>query len=283
MNTSNSRFIVDSHLHIWAENSVHRPWPNPLTANPHKPHGVNKDDLLRAMDGAGVHRAILIPPSWEGHYNDLALTAAQAHPTRFAVMGRLNPEDPASRGKLAHWREQAGMLGVRFIFHSKRFQSLLMNGSFDWVWAEAEAATAPITLMVPGLSAAPELIRRIAMRHPQLRLSLDHINLPPDNKLTMADRLTDILPLAVYPNLAVKVSATPALSREMYPFRDLHEPLRKIFDAFGPQRMFWGTDLTRLSASYSEAVTMFTEHIDWLKGEDLDWVMGKGVCEWLQW
>src|SRR5690606_1028354 len=59
--------------------------------------------------------------------------------------------------------------------------------------------------------------------------------------------------------------------------------LRKIFDAFGPQRMFWGTDLTRLSASYSEAVTMFTEHIDWLKGEDLDWVMGKGVCEWLQW
>src|SRR5690606_38109109 len=74
---------------------------------------------------------------------------------------------------------------------------LLMNGSFDWVWAEAEAATAPITLMVPGLSAAPELIRRIAMWHPQLRLSLDHINLPPDNKLTMADRLTDILPLAV--------------------------------------------------------------------------------------
>jgi hypothetical protein len=28
---------------------------------------------------------------------------------------------------------------------------------------------------------------------------------------------------------------------------------------------------------------MFTEQMPWLKGQDLEWVMGRGVCEWLNW
>ena len=40
------------------------------------------------MAAAGVDRAVIVPPSWEGDRNDLALAAAQAHPDKFAVMGR---------------------------------------------------------------------------------------------------------------------------------------------------------------------------------------------------
>lgn len=277
------RLIVDSHLHLWADDSDHRPWPKSLSSRPHKSHGVDKNDLLHAMDAAGVDRAILIPPSWEGHYNDLALAAAGAHPDRFAVMGRLSLEDPASRSRLLHWRRQPGMLGVRFIFHSPRYQALLVEGAFDWVWAEAEAASVPITVMMPGLATAAGIIERILIRHPGLKLSLDHINLPPASHSSVTERIKKILRLSMYPNLAIKVSAMPALSQGAYPFADMQEPLKKIFDAYGPKRMFWGTDLTRLSVTYDEAMGMFTEHIDWLKGDDLDWVMGKAVCEWLGW
>jgi L-fuconolactonase len=28
---------------------------------------------------------------------------------------------------------------------------------------------------------------------------------------------------------------------------------------------------------------MFTEEMPWLKGQDLDWVMGRGICEWIGW
>ena len=28
---------------------------------------------------------------------------------------------------------------------------------------------------------------------------------------------------------------------------------------------------------------MFTEEMPWLKGDDLEWVMGRGVSEWLGW
>ena len=70
---------------------------------------------------------------------------------------------------------------------------------------------------------------------------------------------------------------------DKYPFRNLHPYIRQAFDAFGPKRTFWGTDLSRLPCTYQQGVTLFTEELPWLKGQDLEWVMGRGVCEWLGW
>jgi hypothetical protein len=47
--------------------------------------------------------------------------------------------------------------------------------------------------------------------------------------------------------------------------------------------IFWGTDLTRMPCTYYECITLFTEHLPWLQGEDLEWVMGRGICAWLDW
>ena len=49
------------------------------------------------MKIAGVDRVILVPPSWDGYRNDYALEAAQKYPDRFAVMGKVPLNDPASK------------------------------------------------------------------------------------------------------------------------------------------------------------------------------------------
>ncbi|HEV8438029.1 MAG TPA: hypothetical protein VGT40_08045 [Methylomirabilota bacterium] len=36
-------------------------------------------------------------------------------------------------------------------------------------------------------------------------------------------------------------------------------------------------------SSWRECITLFTEEPVWLKGENLEWVMRRGVCEWLDW
>jgi hypothetical protein len=59
--------------------------------------------------------------------------------------------------------------------------------------------------------------------------------------------------------------------------------MRKSYDAFGPTRLFWGTDLSRSPIPYRQQITLFTEELPWLAGDDLEWVMGRGVCEWLGW
>ena len=71
--------IVDAQVHIWGADTPERPWPPGQAHRAHRPQPFSKDDLLAAMAAAGVDRAVIVPPSWEGDRNDLALAAAQAH------------------------------------------------------------------------------------------------------------------------------------------------------------------------------------------------------------
>jgi predicted TIM-barrel fold metal-dependent hydrolase len=272
--------IVDSQVHIWAADSPERPWP--ARHKPHRPEPITADDLLREMAAAGVDRVVLVPPSWEGERNDVVLAAARAHPERFAVMGRLDPEAPQSRAALREWRAQPGMLGLRFTFHRPSLQPLLTEGRADWVWAEAERLGIPVMLTCPH--AILHHLERIAGRHPGLRLTLDHLGLLPGTKDEDAFRDFDkLLALARHPNVAVKASALPCYTSDAYPYRRLHPYVERALAAFGPERVFWGTDLSRLPCSYRQAVAMFTEEMPWLGAREKDEIMGRALCRWLGW
>jgi L-fuconolactonase len=272
--------VVDSQVHIWAASSPERPWP--ARHKPHRPEPITAPDLLREMAAAGVDRVVLVPPSWEGERNDVVLAAARAHPDRFAVMGRLDPEAPHSREALRGWRGQPGMLGLRFTFHRPSLQPLLTEGRADWIWAEAERQGIPVMLTCPH--AIIDHVERIAERHPGLRLTMDHLGLLPGTKDEEAFGQFDrLLALARRPNVAVKASALPCYTSDAYPYRRLHPYIRQAIDAFGPERVFWGTDLSRLPCSYRQAVTLFTDEMPWLAPRDKEWIMGRALCRWLGW
>jgi len=182
-------FVVDSQVHIWAADIPERPWPK--RGKPHRLAPLGKDELLREMDAAGVDRVVIVPPSWEGDRNDLGLEAAQAHPNRFAVMGRLDPQAPSSPGTLATWRRQPGMLGLRFAFVGPIMQPLLTEGDMDWVWSEAEKAGVPLYVLVPH--SMVHLIDAVAERYPRLKIVMDHLALTPGKKDEAAFRDFDKL------------------------------------------------------------------------------------------
>jgi predicted TIM-barrel fold metal-dependent hydrolase len=123
--------IADSQVHLWAADTPERPWPPGRAAQAQKPYPVTKESLLLQMDLAGVHRIVLVPPSWEGDRNDLALEAARLYPDRFAVMGRLAVEKPESRALVPDWKKQPGMLGMRFTFRTDLQRPWLTDGTAD--------------------------------------------------------------------------------------------------------------------------------------------------------
>jgi L-fuconolactonase len=115
--------IVDSQVHIWAADTPERPWPPGQAARAHQLTPLTAEKLLGQMDVAGVTRAILVPPSWEGDRNDVVLAAAQRYPDRFAVMGRISLEAPQSRTEFLPLVRTKGMLGLRFTFHTRTSRS----------------------------------------------------------------------------------------------------------------------------------------------------------------
>lgn len=271
--------IVDSQVHIWAADTPERPWAPGAKA--HRPEPFGCEDLRREMAAAGVDRVVIVPPSLDRTRNDLALDAAQRHPDQFAVMGKINPALPEARTALQNWRATPGMLGLRFNF-KKNMARLTDPEYMAWVWAEAERIGIPIYVGVDH--PAVQLVDAVAARHPRLRIILDHMALASGAKDDDAFRDLDLLlAIAKRPNVAVKVSALPGYTRAPYPYSSLHPYVRRVYDAFGPQRMFWGSDLTRLPCSYRQCVTLFTEEMPWLNSADLELIMGRALCEWIGW
>ena len=274
--------IVDSQVHIWGASTRQRPWPAPdagRAAEPHRPVPLGYQELLTEMNAAGVQAAVIVPPSWEGDYNDLGLEAARIHPRRFAMMGRLDTTRKDAPERVKTWRSQPGMLGLRFMLTPG--SALLAEGAASWLWPAAEKAGVPVTLSARGNIA---LIGEVARRHPGLRLSIDHIGAVSVKRGAEAFLgFAEILALGSLPNVAVKVSALPCISGEPYPFRNTHGHLHQVYEAFGAERMVWGTDLSRFPCSYSLGVSMFTEELPWLKGAELEQVMGKAVLRWFDW
>jgi predicted TIM-barrel fold metal-dependent hydrolase len=264
--------IVDAQVHIWSAGTP---------SQDHIPDSAfTAERLLAGMDAAGVHRALIHPPGWDPDCEAVAEAAVRAHPERFAILGSFPPTAPQSRSLVATWLQRPGMLGLRWAPLHPQARELFLSGAMDWIWPEAQRYDVPVALL-----AGPVLgkFRTIAECHPGLRLIIDHCGLVRLKQDAAAfEHLEHLLALARLPNVAIKATGAPGYSTEPYPYRNLHDGLRRIFDAFGPDRFFWGTDITRMPCSYRECVTLFTEELPWLQGH-LDQVMGGGIRAWLNW
>ena len=100
---------------------------------------------------------------------------------------------------------------------------------------------------------------------------------PPPLAEPFAD-LPKVLKLAAHKNVTIKISGACTLSREAFPYKDIWDPLWRIFDAYGLDRCLWGTDWTRAHAvvNYDQAVTPFLK-TDRLSDSDRAMLMG-GAC-----
>ncbi|HWL31661.1 MAG TPA: amidohydrolase family protein [Xanthobacteraceae bacterium] len=280
--TVNGRMIVDAQAHLWKAESDDWKWvPG---RKPQLPEPFTIERLVPLMDEAGVDRAVIVPPSWPGDRNDYGLEAARRYPQRFGVMGRITLEKPEQSSKLLPtWRDQPGMLGVRLTFQ-REHSVLLTSGAADWFWPAAEKAGLPVMFLSPGN--LPRFAS-IAERHPGLTLIIDHMGMTAElaKERRIPQAIDDVVALAKYPNVSVKLSSAPNFSLEAYPFRDLNEHLKRCFDAYGPRRCHWGTDLTNTlaKATYRQRIEHFTKELDFLSEEDKDWVMGRSILERLKW
>jgi len=273
--------IVDAQVHLWKAESPDWPWvPG---RKPQLPEPFTIEKLLALMDEAGVDRAVIVPPSWPGDRNDYGLEAAQRHPNRFAVMGRVPITKPESAELLPKWREQPGMLGARLTFMREQAE-LLKGGTTDWFWPAAEKAGLPVMFLAPGN--LPKFAP-IAERHPGLPLIIDHMSLLQETAQEgrIKEAIDDVVALAKYPNVSVKLSSTPTYSSEPYPWRDMNMHIKRCFDAYGPRRCYWGTDLTNAfgKSTYRQRITHFTEELPFLSASDKEWVMGRAILERLNW
>ena len=264
--------IIDAQIHLWAKGV-------PTKLHIERPYLA--DEAIRDMDAAGIDAALIHPPTWDPDSNELALAAVQAHPGRFAILGNFPLDRLESRALVPTWKQRPGMLGLRFYFSEERKRTWPTDGTMDWFWPEAEKAGIPVALLVDGWL---PLLGEIATRHPGLKLIVDHMGA---NRIFQGGEAAftarkELVALAKLPNVAVKLTGGPFYADDVYPFRSLHPHYRALYDAFGPRRLFWGTDITKMPCSWRQCIAHFQE-IDWIPEADKKLIMGDALCDWIGW
>jgi predicted TIM-barrel fold metal-dependent hydrolase len=266
--------IVDAQIHLWSQglptNPAHRQIPS-----------YSAEACLMEMDVGGVNAALIHPPGWDPNSLVVAESAVVRYPERFAILGNFPLDKPESRELIAGWKTRPGMLGLRFALLAQHQATWPMDGTMDWLWPASENAGIPVALMASNFLPT---VAKIAERHPDLKLIVDHFGRARGGQDDAAfSNIAEVVALAKFPNVALKATGACGESSEPYPYRNIHKYIQRLYDAFGPHRFFWGTDITRMPCSWKQCVTLFTEELPWLKGNDLELVMGRAVCDWLGW
>jgi len=269
--------IIDAQIHTWGvglpSNLSHRQVTH-----------FTPEEAIALMDEGGVDAAIIHPPHWDPNSTEMAFQACRDYPGRFAILGSLPLDEAESTPLIATWRDQPGMLGLRYVFLQDPEKQRLHDGELEWMWDAAEAAGVPVSCLATD---SLTVLGEVARRHPGLRLTIDHLG-GRGGLTTLKDHeamthMPELLKLAALPNVAVKATGAPGYSGEAYPFPIMQSYLKQIFDAFGPSRMFWGTDITKMPCSWRECVEMFTHELNWLNDDDKRLIMGEAICQWWGW
>lgn len=272
--------IIDAQVHVWAADSPERPWIPGGADYAHSAIPLTADALLAEMDRVGVQRAFLVSPTWEGDRNDVVIQAAEDHPDRFTVIGRFDLRDHANARLVHDWNSDSRVSGVRAVF-AKRSESWLRDGVADWLWPLLTDLAMPVMVYAPYQY---DGVATIAARYPSLKIAICHFGL--DTKLRDGEippQVDALLALSDLPNIAVKASSLPSFFTESYPYPSLQRELRRVVEAFGPERVFWGSDLSRLSCDYLDLYRLFTEELEFLSPGELELIMGNAVCNWFDW
>ena len=247
---------LDSQVHAYERNHLDRPWIGTLYGPPE----ATGDQMVTAMDAVGVDGAILVSPFSMYRYDaSYALEVFAAHPTRFRLVKPVDPTDPAVVDTIADWASTDGTVGIR-IFLRDTVSTDPADPAINRVLATAAQHSLPINVACTGRL---DQARQLAARNPNTQLVIDHLGLPqphepPAPNEPFAD-LPKLLALAAHHNIAVKISGACTLSHEQFPYKDIWDPLGRVFDAFGFDRCMWGTDWTRAVGmlTYQQGVEAF--------------------------
>jgi len=272
---------IDAQVHAYERDHPGRPWAAVL----HGPAEVTGDDMVKAMDAVGVDGALLVSPFTMYRYDaSYAIEVHKRHPGRFGLIKPIDPSDPANAETVAEWKKTPGTVAIR-IMMTRGVSEDAADPGLNRVLAAAARHALPVNLLCWGRLAQA---RELAARNPNTSIVIDHLGLqqpfePPAPAQPWAD-LPAVLALGALPNVAIKITGACTLSREAYPYKDIWDPLARIFDAFGIDRCLWGTDWTRAVAllTYKQGVDAFRD-TDRLSESDKRTLMGGALQRVYRW
>jgi predicted TIM-barrel fold metal-dependent hydrolase len=271
-NPSAASNYIDAHAHVWSDDFDRYPLAPAISVAEMSPRRFLPEELLASARSSLVSRVLLIQMSYYGRDNRYMLDTIRSGPETFRGIAVI---DHRSGECLAEMR-RLRTLGVRGIRISRA-----AGDSADWPETgeygplfeyAAREGLAVCPLIDP--EALPALSRMCA-RFPATCVIIDHMS-----RIGMAgpvqdEQVENLCGLARFPDVRIKVSAFYALGLKRPPHADLAELIRRLCEAYGPERLLWGSDcpFQLVEESYEDSISLVRDRLDFLSPEDRQWIL----------
>jgi L-fuconolactonase len=268
--------IVDTHTHVISPDTARYPL-DPVGGRQSgwsQDHPVDIDGLVRALDEAGIAKAVVVQASTVyGHDNRYVAEAVRAHPDRFVGVYSIDAMAADSVARIEHWQGQ-GLSGFRLFT-----TGTTMPGQADWLghershpaWAHAEAHGIPVCLQmtIQGLPA----LRSLLERFPGVRVLLDHCARPDLSDGRPYHASWDLFDLAAHPGVHLKLTHR-ALAAAAQGRSTPEEFLADLVAAYGAGRIAWGSNFPAAEGRPADLLAQARTAVSSLPAADQEMIFG---------
>lgn len=244
-----SRPVIDSAIHLWSTGVEPYPWAAPPPADLQTV--ATAEAYMKAASAAGVDGALVVQPANHMYDHTYVTKAIKDNPKFFRGMGLGNPTLPPAEAVAALEELHAsGFVGARF--NAGNFADGLNSEVGRALYQRAGELGMVVGVMCfKGLGPFASDLEVLLKDYPRTILVIDHLGFfrQPAIGGQLGDAATfdapswdALLRLAQFEQCHCKVSALMRNSAEPPPFADLAPRVAKLLDAYGPQRLMWGSD-----------------------------------------
>ncbi|QDU80839.1 4-sulfomuconolactone hydrolase [Polystyrenella longa] len=272
--------IVDTHMHIWANDFA----KYPVKEGTKEPDVEGSAEMLiEEMDQHGIDYCVLVQVIYHGWDNSYVADVQAKYPDRFRTQGLIDPEDPNVAEKFSYWIEQRGL-------HGMRMSAIYYEDKEDWITSPAHhqmwqcaadlGAVFNFFIKTHQLPKLEEMIKE----YPEVKVAIDHFAYLELGKENTAEELEKLLRLAQYPQVYCKLSEMSSISlTKEYPYTDSVPVVKQVFDAFGAERLMWGTGFPGSSRAHyqrpkvEEELDLVRKHLSFLNDDDKRKILGENA------
>lgn len=263
--------IVDPHVHVYKKDPRFPFAPG----QPDPDADRTPEDLLALMKANGVSKTVIIQVRYYMFDNSYLASVLKQYPQYFKGVARVDPRDPAAPDHLSKLVEQDKMEGVRLSPNGNPPGEWFTNASLMYpLWTRCRDLKVPMTLLMP-IGQCPNA-EKLIEKFPDLTVVVDHMA---DCPVDRPEELNKLIALARYPKVFVKISHAWSISKQPYPWLDAQEHVKRLHQAFGPQRLMWATDwpVSLAKATYTQTLSVVRDDMKFLNEEDKSWILSRTI------
>jgi predicted TIM-barrel fold metal-dependent hydrolase len=259
---------IDAHSHVWSPDTKRWPLANNKTAADLDPPSFTPQELLKLAREQKVGRVVLIQHHiYHGWDNTYLIDCAAQFPGTFVVTGMIDDQHEADiAGKmdeLLKKRVRAFRI-TPWIYKAK----WLAGQGMATMWKHAAKTGQVLSCLIDAKDLAA--VDAMCSKHPDTTVVIDHFaRIGVDGTIRDQD-VAALCGLAQHKKVHVKLSAYYALGKKQPPYLDLVPMIRRVLDAFGPERCMWASDApyqTVQGHTYAGSIALVRDRLDLSAGD----------------